>query len=467
MELNAIVNAAKAAFESWAHSSGAVRATLLFGLADAIELNRAHLVEIADQETYLGVTRLNGEVDRTCYQLRGFAAVANSGDPFAFTEDLALAQAPPAGHPHLRRVRIPLGPVAMFSASNFPFAFSVLGGDTASALAAGCSVIVKGHSAHKRLSCAVYEIAQAVVLQLELPPGLIGFIESEEHSLNLALVGHPDIKAVAFTGSLSGGLALNKQIQSRSVPIPFYGELGSVNPIVVFPQALEKEADATAKLLANSIAQGSGQFCTRPAVVVVLRSAASISFLDAVARHLDASELHPMLSGRMRSDFEARKVEVLDSKLVRSLTSERGTTSVPGAFLGVTTADAFIQNLELREEIFGPACIGVLANSLTEMEQVLSALVGVLTATVWGADQEDAALLPVIRKAQEISGRLLFAGVPTGVAVTEAQQHGGPWPSATQPMHTSVGYRAIDRFLRPVAIQSPPDWVIRRAGIPI
>jgi NADP-dependent aldehyde dehydrogenase len=237
-QVDAAARAAAAAAEAYGTSSGSTRSALLRALADALEAERATLVPLADEETHLGPARLNGELDRTTFQLRGFAEQVRSGVPFSVVDDPAVAGAPPAGRPHLTRVRVAIGPVAMFAASNFPFAFSVLGGDTAAALAAGCPVVVKAHPGHPQLSRAVAALAARAVQQQRLPAGVFGFVEGASVEVGVALVRHPLIAAVAFTGSVRGGVALWKEANARARPIPFYGELGSVNPVVALPGAL-------------------------------------------------------------------------------------------------------------------------------------------------------------------------------------------------------------------------------------
>ncbi|MDB5928733.1 MAG: aldehyde dehydrogenase [Polaromonas sp.] len=452
---------------AWAGSDGARRAALLDGLAAALENDRGALVALADNETHLGTARLNDELDRTCFQLRGFASLARNGGFYDRIDDAAVAGPPPAGRPRLTRVRVPVGPVAMFSASNFPFAFSVLGGDTASALAAGCPVVVKGHPAHISLSRRVHQLAQGVLRSLELPAGLIGHIDIDTYAAGLELVAHPGIQAVAFTGSLAGGQALGRQAQSRSQPIPFYGELGSVNPVVVLPEAIEQGAGGLAKTLAASITQGSGQFCTSPGLLMMLDSPGARALAGQLAVEVDQAGLHRMLSERIHQGYAQGVSTLKQHSEVRTLTSAASAEGVDGGFVGLTSAAAFLADEALRHEVFGAACVCVLATSLDELCAALAAVGGSLTTTLLGAEAGSERDLQVFRVAQKISGRVLFKGMPTGVAVTHAQHHGGPWPASTQPLFTSVGFTASDRFLRPVALQDAPAWLTARAGVPV
>jgi len=448
-------------------SHGLRRAALLDGLGEALENDRPALVALADSETHLGAARLNGEMDRTCFQLRGFASLVRSGGFYGRIDDPAVAGPLPAGRPHLTRVRVPLGPVAMFSASNFPFAFSVLGGDTASALAAGCPVVVKGYPAHIGLSRRVHQLAQGVLRSLELPEGLIGHIDLDTHAAGLELVAHPGIQAVAFTGSLAGGQALGRQAQSRSQPIPFYGELGSVNPVVVLPEAIEAGVDSLARTLAASITQGSGQFCTSPGVLMMLDSLDARALVGQLAVEIDQIGLHRMLSERIHQGYVQGVAALKRHPEVRTLTSAASAESASNGFVGLVSAAAFLANPALRHEVFGAACLCVLATSLDELCAALAAVGGTLTTTLLGADAGSERDRRVFCVAQKISGRVLFQGMPTGVAVAHAQHHGGPWPASTQPLFTSAGFTASDRFLRPVALQDTPLWLMERCGVPV
>jgi acyl-CoA reductase-like NAD-dependent aldehyde dehydrogenase len=459
------VQQAQEAFTSWSASSGAQRGALLRGLADALESDRQGLVALADEETALGFTRLNGELDRTAFQLRRFADLAERGAAFAFTDDPAVAGSSPAGHPPMVRVRVPLGPVAMFAASNFPFAFSVLGGDTASALAAGCPVVVKAHSGHLLLSQRVAGLAREVVQAQGLPPGLLGFVQGAGVDVGVALIGQPGIAAGAFTGSTRGGIALQAVANARPRPIPFYGELGSINPVVALPAALRANGPELATALAASIAMGCGQFCTNPGLIVLLQDPSSDAFVWQLAEALDAQVPHAMLTTSMRRAFvEGVRAQLAAGAAPLLPPGRDGPTPTP--FLAQVDAATFLARPALHEEVFGPSSLVVRASDVAQALTVLHAVGGSLTVTLWGAHEESSETRHLVRGATAIAGRVLFAGVPTGVAVTAAQQHGGPWPASTQPMWTSVGDAALDRFLRPVALQDAPAWLHTRRGQP-
>ena len=452
---------AAAAAPAWAASGGARRAALLQGLAATLEGARAGLVALAHEETHLGAARLNGELDRTCFQLRAFASFSAGGAAFSSLDEPAVPGAPPQGRPRLTRVRVPLGPVAMFAASNFPFAFSVLGGDTASALAAGCPVVVKAHPGHPRLSQAVHALAVDTLTALDLPAALLGLVQDASHEAGAHLVRHPAIRAVAFTGSVRGGLALQAHARDRRPPIPFFGELGSVNPVLVLPGADTPEA---ARQLAASVTLGSGQFCTSPGLALVCEGAAGDAFVRALRDALAEASLHPMLGEAIEQGFRAGVARWAETPGVHMHLPPRAALA---PCLAETDARTFLREPALHEEVFGAALLVVRTAGAEAMLPVLDAIEGSLTVTLWGAGEGTPLHRRLVRAAQEKAGRVLFSGVPTGVAVSAAQHHGGPWPASTEPHTTSVGLAACERFLRPVALQDAPAWLLARAGQPV
>lgn len=465
-QIDAAAEQAHAAFGDWQASSGAVRAALLRGLASALEAQRETLVPLADEETGLGPVRLNGELDRTAFQLRRFADIAERGEPFKRVDDPAVAGGPPAGHPGMVLQRVPLGAVAMFAASNFPFAFSVLGGDTASALAAGCTVVVKAHAGHPHLSQAVFALVQGVLKAQGLPANIVTFVQGAGNEVGVQLVRHPAIAAGAFTGSTRGGAALQAEANTRPRPIPFYGELGSVNPIVALPAVLAARGAELATTLAGSISLGCGQFCTSPGVIVLINSPESDAFVAQLRTALAAQQPHVMLTAGMRRAFDAGVAQLIAAGAKPLLHEATEAPAAPRPFLSEVSGQTFCANEALRHEVFGPASLIVRVADTAEALKVLQAVGGSLTVTLWGAEEESATTRALVRGAMAIAGRVLFAGVPTGVAVTAAQQHGGPWPSSTQPLTTSVGDAAMDRFLRPVCLQEAPAWLLARGGRP-
>jgi NADP-dependent aldehyde dehydrogenase len=464
-DIHAAAQAAADAFDTWGSSTGEQRAGLLNALAAALEADREALVALADVETALGTARLNGELDRTAFQLRRFADIATRGVPFERLDDPAVAGAPPVGHPAMVLQRVPLGPVAMFAASNFPFAFSVLGGDTASALAAGCPVVVKAHPGHPLLSRHVFGLIQSVLQAQDLPVGLVSMVQGAGVEVGVALVRHPLIAAGAFTGSTRGGAALQAEANARPRPIPFYGELGSINPVVALPAALQAKGAELATTLAGSIVQGCGQFCTNPGLIVLIDGAEADAFVAQLSTALAAQTPHAMLTSGMRRAFDAGVARFVEHG-AQALVQQPGSAQAPGPQLLQVSGAQFLQQSALHDEVFGPSSLIVRAASIAEVLAVLAAVGGSLTVTVWGADAESDDTRALVRGAMAIAGRVLFAGVPTGVAVTAAQQHGGPWPASTAPMTTSVGDAALARFLRPVSLQDAPAWLLARSGRP-
>ncbi|MFH8251990.1 aldehyde dehydrogenase (NADP(+)) [Microbacterium sp. B2969] len=452
-ELDAIAQAAASAAPMWRASSAAQRAGWLRAAADALDAAADELVEIADGETRLGTVRLRGEIGRTTGQLRLFATVVEEGSYLELTVDDADPAATPP-RPELRRMLTPVGPVAVFSASNFPFAFSVAGGDTASALAGGCPVIVKAHSGHPELSRRTARIVAAALEEAGAPAGSLALVEGRE--AGNALVQHPVVQAAGFTGSLSGGRALFDLASGRPDPIPFYGELGSVNPVVITDAAVAARRDELAKGLVGSFTLGVGQFCTKPGVVFVPRGA---GFEEAVTGHAAAATGGPLLTDRITAAFpEGIDRLVADpsvSVVAGGLRDESG-----AAHPVVLTTDAAAVAARpdvLLEECFGPVTLLVCYGDAHDLRRALEAVPGSLTATLHSEPGDDVA--DVLALLQRKAGRVLFAGWPTGVAVTWSQHHGGPWPATTS-LHTSVGATAIRRFLRPVVFQDAPEALL-------
>ncbi|MGU3356907.1 aldehyde dehydrogenase (NADP(+)) [Microbacterium sp. M4A5_1d] len=451
--IDELAAAASAAAPIWRDSDAATRATWLRALADALDGAADELVAIADRETRLGEARLRGEVARTTGQLRLFADVVTEGSFREITIDEADAAATPP-RPELRRLLVGVGPVAVFSASNFPFAFSVCGGDTASALAAGNPVIVKAHSGHPELSRRTAEIAVAALDGAGAPEGSFALVEGRE--AGNALVQHPLVRAAGFTGSVSGGRALFDLASGRPDPIPFYGELGSVNPVVVTPAAAEARGDELARGLVESFTLGAGQFCTKPGVVFVPRGS---GFVESVAAAAHGATGGPLLTDRITEAFPAG-IAALEADASVRVAAE----GVPGdgarPVVLVSDASAVAARPEvLLEECFGPVTLLVEYGDEGDVHAALAAVPGSLTAILHSEPGDDvAATLALL---QERAGRVLFAGWPTGVAVTWSQHHGGPWPATTS-LHTSVGATAIRRFLRPLVFQDAPAALLPR-----
>lgn len=453
-----LCDAADAAFDPYRETRLGVRAAFLEKVADEIIALGDALIETAILETGLSRPRLEGERARTVSQLRLFADVVRKGDWIGVRIDSPLPDRTPVPRPALRLRRIPLGPVAVFGASNFPLAFSVAGGDTASALAAGCPVVVKAHPAHPGTSQLVSEAIEKAVQVSEMPAGTFGLIQSADHLMSSALVGDPRIKAVGFTGSQAGGRALMAVAAGRQEPIPVYAEMSSTNPVVVLPCAMAARADRIAAEYTASLTLGVGQFCTNPGLMVVMSGEDTDAFLDTLGRRVGEAGAGTMLSPQIHWAYAAGVAELELAHGVRVLA--RGLPS-PGPFDATptvfgTTASQFAADPKLAEEVFGPTGMIVRCESFAEMKEVLSDMPGQLTVSLHmeaGDYPMAAELLPLLEKK---AGRILANGFGTGVEVAHAMVHGGPFPATSDGRSTSVGSLAIDRFLRPVCYQDMP-----------
>lgn len=452
VDLDSVMRTAAEAAPVLAATTPSERAGWLHAIADALDADAASLVPLAMRESHLLEQRLKGELVRTTFQLRLFAEHIERGAYLEATVDHADPAWGMGPRPDLRRVLRPLGPAAVYAASNFPFAFSVAGGDTAAAIAAGCSVVVKAHPAHPELSRAVATHVSAALKASGAPDGAFALVEGLETGRDLVL--HPETTVATFTGSLRGGRALFDLAASRPTPIPFYGELGSVNPVFVTQAGASARADEIATGFAGSMTLGVGQFCTKPGVLLV---PAGAGLEDLVVDAVRATSGGEMLDEKIHKGFFDSLGSLADRDDVELLAGDPTRADVPTPTLYGTDAAALLAHPhELLEEHFGPAALLVRYGSPDEALAVARALEGQLTATVQGADadQDAAALVSVLA---DKAGRVLYNGWPTGVSVTYAQQHGGPYPATTAPHFTSVGTASIARFLRPVAYQDVPD----------
>lgn len=456
-DVAAAVERALAAAPQYAGLTRTARAAYLRAAADVLEANRAAIIETADFETGLGPARFNGELDRTTGQIRAFADVVEAGD---FQEVIHTPPDPSAQppRPDIRRMLIPIGAVGVFTPSNFPLAFGVAGGDTVSALAAGCPVVVKGHPSHPHSSVLTAQAFATAAMRTGAPADTLVLVQSRAPEVSRALVAAPGIRAIAFTGSESVGRLLYDVAASRPDPIPFYGELGSLNPVFVGAAAASARGTEIARGLIGSITLGSGQFCTKPGVVFVPTGADGDAVVAAMEAELSMREPNVLLNRGLQQSLSAR---VAESRAVKGVREAVATCEVPtrGFFaaprLFVVDAATFFASPALRQEHFGPVAIVVRCDAAT-MTTAAARCGGQLTATIH-ADAADMAwargLLPIL---VDRAGRIVWNGYPTGVAVVPAMNHGGPYPASTNSLHTSVGATAIRRFLRPVAFQNVP-----------
>ncbi|WP_432974591.1 aldehyde dehydrogenase (NADP(+)) [Dactylosporangium sp. CA-233914] len=450
-QVDAICDRAAAAYRTIRERDRSWRSGLLRAMAEALEGRRDKVVETADAESALGAVRLNAELTRTCYQLRFFADVVDEGSFLEATID----HAGPTGmgpRPDLRRMLVATGPVVVFGASNFPLAFSVPGGDSASALAAGCPVVVKAHESHPATSQLCADILRDAAESVGAPDGTIGIVHGR--AAGGRLVRHPAITAVAFTGSQRGGEALMELIDQRPSPIPFYGELGSVNPMVVTEAAAAERAADIGKGFADSFTLGVGQFCTKPGLAFVPAGRAGDAVVEATAAAIREKPAAVMLNAGIAAAF-GRGVEEMTAGagIVRVASGRSAQPGVAAQLLEVDEADLTDRMLE---ETFGPVAVVVRYHDPASLAPALNRLPSSLTATLQTGSGEPTLEPAAQRALEERAGRIVYNGFPTGVAVSWAQHHGGGWP-ATNSLHTSVGATAIRRFLRPLTWQDAPE----------
>lgn len=456
--VNRACEAAEDAFAAYAAATREDRARFLNGIADQIEARAETITAIGTAETGLPEGRLQGERGRTTGQLRLFADHIRKGDYLDRRHDAALPDRQPLPRPDLRMIQRPIGPVAVFGASNFPLAFSTAGGDTASALAAGCPVVVKGHPAHPSTGEIVAEAIHAAIGATGMPAGVFSFIHGDSHDIGAALVQHPLIKAVGFTGSLRGGRALYDLCAARPEPIPFFGELGSINPGFVLPQALAARGAKIAEGWAGSLTMGAGQFCTNPGLIVMPKGVLAEAFAKAAGDALSKVAPQVMLTDGIAEAYRTGVNRAAGVAAPVFESESHGRNALPSLYK--TTADEFLRDHTLAEEVFGPLGMIVTVTGEDQMLDLACAMEGQLTATLHLDDGDmDLArrLMPVLERK---AGRILANGWPTGVEVAEAMVHGGPYPASTNFGATSVGTMAIRRFLRPVSYQNIPEALL-------
>lgn len=454
------VAAAQAASSLFRRSSLQQRASFLRACGEEIMALGDSLVERAMAETGLPRARIEGERGRTCGQLNLFAETILQGDFLDVRIDTALPDRQPAPRPDLRYMQQAVGPVVVFGASNFPLAFSVAGGDTASAFAAGCPVLVKGHSSHPGTSELVAQAIAKAVKSSGLPAGVFSLLMGSGREVGAALVVAPEVTAVGFTGSFAGGMALVKLAAERKQPIPVFAEMGSVNPVVLLPEALNANAESIAEAFVGSLNMGVGQFCTNPGLILAIESAALNTFIERVSQGLTRQPAGVMLNEGIQQAYRHGVAAIsrqpgVDKKAVGENPQDKPGFCCQATLLTVTGRD-FIANPELTEEMFGPAALLVKCRDLDELSAAVKGLQGQLTATIHTAAGEMADYAELVDLLNQRVGRLLVNGFPTGVEVCQAMVHGGPFPASTDARFTSVGTAAIYRFLRPICLQNYP-----------
>ncbi len=460
-EVDEAVSLSACAFDELRAMAPGTRATFLERIAEEIEGIGADLIERCHRESGLPVARLEGEVGRTAGQLRQFAGLVRDGSWVDACIDPALPKREPLQRADIRRMLIPIGPVVVFCASNFPLAFSTAGVDTASALAAGNPVIVKGHHAHPGTAELVGRAVQSAAKKTGMPPGIFSLLHGPGREVGMALVTHPGVRAVGFTGSQAGGRALFDAAASRPVPIPVYAEMASINPVFILPSAIAKKSEQLASALHQSVTMGVGQFCTNPGILVLQESPDARSFIDNLAGLLADTPPSVMLHAGIRAAYGEGLSRLEKTPNVELVGCGEGGIG-PGESHAVgalfeTTAKSFLADETMKQEVFGPSTLAVFCSSDAEVRKVARSFEGELTASVHGNDEELRGNTDLVAILETRAGRLVFNGVPTGVEVCPAMVHGGPYPATTDVHFTSVGTAAIYRFARPVCYQNCPD----------
>lgn len=456
-EIDHAVQKAVHAFAEYRALSDAQRAEFLDAIADEIMALGDTLLERASGETGLPLGRFQGERGRTCNQLKLFATLLREGSWVEAVIDTAIPDREPVPKPDLRKMHIPIGPVAVFGASNFPLAFSTAGGDTASALAAGNPVIVKGHESHLGTNELVTTAILRATERTGMPDGVFSMVNGGI-PVGQQLVQHPDIEAVGFTGSLRGGRALFDLANQRAKPIPVYAEMGSVNPSFFLPEKLNDDPAGLGTMFGGSITMGVGQFCTNPGLLVGVKSEALDEFSSALENNLAEAAPATMLNDKIAEGYYRLRDEVLQQDGVQQLGSSENPGDNQGkALTAKVNAQTFLSNPKLHEEIFGPFTLLVECENVGEMEAIAQSLEGQLSCTLMATENDLANHNDLVSVLSQKTGRMLVNGVPTGIEVCHAIHHGGPYPATTAPKFTSVGTAAILRFVRPLVYQNWPE----------
>ncbi len=461
-EIDAALFLATRAFESYKLISGKRKAEFLRAIAKEIDALDDYLIDVYVKESGLPEGRAIGERGRTMGQLNAFADLLEEGSWVEATIDTAIPDREPLPRVDIRKMLVPLGPIAVFGASNFPFAFSTAGGDTASALAAGCPVIVKSHPMHAGTGELVASAVLKAADKTDMPNGIFSNLNSSGIDVGKHLVMHPDIKGVGFTGSTFAGTALYRMAAEREEPIPVFAEMGSVNPVVALPSALLNEGAEWAKKYAGSIMLGAGQFCTNPGLILGLRGDSLDNFIESLGKEIEQLEPSCMLHPRIHENYEKGKLELSDQKGVDVVAEHAGRTEVNYASQKVlkVAGSVFLKNPKLHQEVFGPFSVVVQCKDPDELVEVLKNLEGQLTGTVLGDSEELDTFSAIVSALQGKVGRIIFNGVPTGVEVCAAMQHGGPYPASSDSRFTSVGMSAIKRWVRPISFQNWPHELL-------
>lgn len=458
-QINSLAKQSQQAFETYKKISLSERCAFMHRIAAALESRSANLIKTAAKETNLSQKRLATELSRTIFQMKSYGDYAKSGEWMDIRIDTGDAERIPV-KPDLRKMQVPLGPVAVFGAANFPFAYSTAGGDTACALAAGCTVIVKAHPGHLETGILVAEAVDEAIAAFHLPEGVFIHITDTSVQAGEALVKHPVVKAVGFTGSFRGGKQLFDWGNQRETPIPVFAEMSSVNPVFIFPEKLKASVKETAKMLAASITLDVGQFCTNPGIMVAIENEDLDNFIEELKVNLQSVPESLMLNEGIEKNYSAAKEKALSQSNTAVVFEKDEEENKEAVTIAVTSAATFIENEILQQEVFGPYSILVKCSDLSEMNAVALHLKGQLTATIIANESEVLQSNEIVENIKNICGRIIMNGVPTGVEVCLAMQHGGPFPATTDSRFTSVGADGIKRFARPQSFQNWPDALL-------
>lgn len=459
-EVNRTMELANEAFDSYSAIPATLRADFLIAITEEILNLGDVLLERANLETGLPIARLQGERARTINQLTQFAELLREGSWVEASIDTAQPDRAPLPKPDIRKMLVPIGPVIVFGSSNFPFAYSVAGVDTGPALAAGNPVIVKAHPAHPGVSDLTAQAIVRAAQRTGMPDGTFSMLYDDRFEVGAALVKHPATKAVGFTGSYKGGMALFRLAQERDEPIPVYAEMGSVNPIIILPEYLKNNAAELGKTLAASVSLGAGQFCTNPGLVFTVKSEGLDAFQQSYQKEILQTPSATMLTAGICTNYYKLREEALEQPDVSQLAISKVRNDAQNqaeASIAVTSGKAFIANPKLHEEVFGPFSLLIVCEDAGELYEALSHLPGQLTATLIAEENEVKAYPKIVRRLARISGRFIMNGVPTGVEVCPSIHHGGPFPATADSKFTSVGRHSILRFVRPQSFQNWPD----------
>ncbi|HZY82738.1 MAG TPA: aldehyde dehydrogenase (NADP(+)) [Cyclobacteriaceae bacterium] len=461
-EIDQALKDAQQAFLTYKNFDGKRKAEFLRAIANEIEALGDLLVKTAMEETNLPEARIISERGRTTGHCRMFADLVSEGSWVDARIDTAIPDRTPIPRPDIRKMSVPVGPIVVFGAANFPLAYSTAGGDTASALAAGCPVIVKAHPAHAKTSSLVAEAIFKALLSTGMPKGVFQHVHGVGFEVGKGLVTHPLTKGVGFTGSLAGGRALFDMANARPEPIPVFAEMSSVNPVILLPETLKRDADKTAEKLAGSITLGVGQFCTNPGLIFAVEGEGLNQFIAALSKHITACVPAKMLHQGIADNYAKRLSSALAQKGVKLETqsTDAGNASQGRALIASVDAAEYFKNPQLAEEVFGPFSLIIRCKDVNILNAVVNNSHGQLTATLIGDEAEIAKHRDLMNSIIEKAGRLVINGVPTGVEVAPSQMHGGPYPATTDSRFTAVGTDAIKRFVRPVSFQSFPESLL-------